>query len=303
VKLIAFDRNLGFARAYNRAVEHVHEDTVVFLNNDVEVDKDWLTRLIEPMRSMLAEHLAICGSKLLLFFDRTRVNHAGGALLPVGGGIDIDFLRIDEAGSARSRFVGSVSGASMAMKRSIFLELGGFDEDFFSYFEDTDLCWRAWLAGYRVLLVPESRIYHKLGASWGSYLNPERLYLGERNRLQCLLKNLEVHNVFLGIFVSFSYSVLRTIRFLRLGDARPVFASLRAHWWQLRNIQKIAAKRRWVQRHRLVPDSFLLRHGLMTSYLAGLREFMRMTSDRGKYADRFSAGRARIEKSSFSEGQ
>jgi GT2 family glycosyltransferase len=290
VRVIAFNQNLGFAGAYDKAVKQVHEDIVIFLNNDVEVTKDWFELLVGPIESGSNEQLAICGSKILLFYDQKRVNHAGGILLPIGGGLDIDFLKIDQGEPTGPRFVGCVSGASMAVRRSVFLELGGFDEDFFAYFEDVDFCWRAWLAGYKVMLAPTSILYHKVGASWGSHLNPERVFMGERNRLQCLLKNLETRNVVLGLFVSTFYIALRVGIYLRLHAVESVFAIARAYWWVFRNFRQLAIKRRQVQSRRLVGDSFFFRRGLMTSYYQGLVELVRRASYRRRYSYLLASG-------------
>jgi hypothetical protein len=277
VRVIRFERNLGFAEAYNRAVASVGEDIVVFLNNDVQVEENWLAELRSALdNSRESDRVAVCGSKILLYHDRTLVNHAGGKLLPIGGGIDLDMMKHDEPDARGRRFVGCVSGASMIVPRSAFLRLGGFDPDFFAYFEDVDLCWRAWLAGYRVLFVPSSRIYHELGATMGPFLRTERLFLGERNRLQSMLKNLQCRNLVVGIFVSVLYDLRRLVRFLRSGRPDAVRAIFCGDWWVLSHLPIILIKRLRTQRSRRVSDAFLLRHGLMASVTEGWREFMRL---------------------------
>jgi hypothetical protein len=187
----------------------------------------------------------------------------------------------------------------MAVRRSVFLELGGFDEDFFAYFEDVDFCWRAWLAGYKVMLVSTSILYHQVGASGGSYLNPERVFMAERNRLQCLLKNLETRDVISGLFVSVFYIALRIGIYLRMHAVGSVFAIARAYWWVLRNFRQIAIKRRQVQSRRLVGDSFFLRRGLMTSYYQGLVELVRRASYRRRYSYLLASGTANSDKFLF----
>jgi GT2 family glycosyltransferase len=164
VRVIRFEGNLGFAEAYNRPVASVEEELVVFLNNDVEVEDDWLAELRSELE-ISTKRLAACGSKILLYYERTVVNHAGGKLTPIGTGIDLDLMKPDKQETYRRRFVGCVSGTSMIMPRLVFLELGGFDTDFFAYFEDVDLCWRAWLAGCRIAYRPTSRVYDKLSAT------------------------------------------------------------------------------------------------------------------------------------------
>jgi GT2 family glycosyltransferase len=157
------------------------------------------------------------------------------------------------------------------------LQLGGFDSDFFAYFEDVDLCWRAWLAGYRVALRPSSRVYHKLSATAGPLLRPERLFLGERNRLQCMLKNLGVWNLTVAIPVSCFYTLRRLLGFLRSRKPTAALAVLRGDWWVLTtHLPRIVTKRRRVQRSRRISDAFLSAHGLMASFGEGFREFARL---------------------------
>ena len=287
VRMISFDHNLGFAKAYDVAVEQVNEDIVIFLNNDVEVAKDWFEPLVAPLESGSDERLAICGSKILFHYDRNIVNSAGGILLPIGGGVDIDFLELDRGEPTKPKFVGCVCGASMAVKRTVFLELGGFDEDFFAYLEDADFCWRAWLAGYKVMLVPRSLLYHKYGGTSGPYVDPHSVFLGERNRMQCLLKNLKTTNAIIGMFVLLPLSILRMIRSQKSRRRRSVLAVAQSYWWVIRNFSLILKKRLPVQRGRVVPDSFLQQHGLMLSYIQSLREFARLSSARRRYPSLF----------------
>jgi len=275
VKVIRFDRNLGFAAAYNRAVASVEEELVVFLNNDTEVEQGWLAELKSGLE-IPTNRLAACGSKILLYDDRSVVNHAGGMLVPIGAGIDLGLMMPDQQDAYRQRFVGCVSAASMIMPRSIFLQLGGFDAEFFAYFEDVDLCWRAWLAGYRVAYRSSSRIYHKLSATMGPFLKPERLFLGERNRLQCMLKNLGLWNLTLAVPVSCFYTLRRLLGFLRSRKPAAALAVLRGDWWVLTHLPRIVTKRRRVQQSRRISDAFLTAHGLMASFGEGLREFARL---------------------------
>lgn len=284
VRIIRYDQNYGFARAYNLAARQISEDMIVFLNNDVEVDNAWLKELVEVAER--SDRVAACGSKLLLYDNRKLVDHAGGLLSPIGGGHDVGLLNVDSV-PTEPRFAGCVKGASMLVKRSVFLNLGGFDEDFFAYFEDADLCWRIWLEGYQVMFVPRSIVYHKLGASWGAFDKPERAFLGQRNRLQSLLKNLGIWNLFPALFAFAIYTFMRIVRFLSSGEYRSVKAVAQAYWWVLRNMPELNAKRQEVQKRRRVKDSFLFREGLMSNYLDGLREFLRLSSLRARYPQVF----------------
>jgi len=276
VGIIRFDRNLGFAEAYNRAVTSIDEDVVVFLNNDVQVQSNWLSQLKSTLKRY-THSVAAYGSKILLYDNPRLVNHAGGRMTPIGGGIDVDFMKPDVGAADEPQFAGCVSGASMTVPRSLFLRLGGFDADFFAYFEDADYCWRAWLGGYQVLYVPSSRVHHKLSATMGHYLKPQRLFFGERNRVQTVLKNLEFKNAIAGYLVSCLYDLRRVMEFPRPREPACALAIIRANLWVLTHLPTIILKRRQIQRSRRVTDAFLVKHRLMTSLTEGLREFYRLS--------------------------
>jgi len=276
VKIIKFETNLGFALAYNLAVAQVSEEILVFLNNDVEVDEGWLAQL-KVSRLKSAGRTIILGSKILLYDNRNVINHGGGSLTPIGAGIDNEYMRKDTRRAEKPRFVGCVSGASMMISRQAFQDLGGFDPSFFAYFEDVDLCWRAWLEGYGVLYQPSSRVYHKLGSTLGPRLTAGRVFLGERNQLQALLTNLELLNVLTGLLASFLYNVIRITRLLRASKPRTALAILRGDWWVLKNLSGVTSKRMHVQQRRKVSDRFLLRYGLMIGLADGIREFIRIS--------------------------
>jgi hypothetical protein len=275
VKQILFEHNLGFAEAYNCAVRIVEEELVVFLNNDVEVEEGWLSGLKSGLEGSTGQ-VAACGSKILFYNSRGLVNHAGGKLTRIGGGIDLGFMKPNIQEGYHDRCVGCVSGASMIAPRSVFLSLGGFDPDFFAYFEDVDYCWRAWLVGFRVVYVPSSIMYHKFSATMGPLLTPERVFLGERNRLQTMIENLEFRSLVAAALVSFAYLLSRLVAFLAQRRLKVVLAIIRGNWWALRHLPIIAAKRRRVQQSRQLRDSYFVTHGLMTSFLEGFREFARL---------------------------
>ena len=276
VRIIEFETNLGFALAYNRAVAVLSEEVILFLNNDVEVDRGWLGQLKVAVHGSPSR--AILGSKILLYNNRGVINHAGGSLTLIGGGIDLDFMNRERRRTEETRFVGCVSGASMMIPRRVFLDLGGFDSDFFAYFEDVDLCWRAWLAGYRVLFQPSSRVYHKLSSTMGPRLTPERVFLGEKNRLQTVLKNLELPNAVAGLFSLAVFNTIRLTHFLSSRKPKTALAILRGDWWVFAHLPTIISKRSHIQQRRKIGDRFLLKYGLMIGLADGVREFIRLAA-------------------------
>ena len=273
VRVIAFDRNYGFAEAYDRAIEMLQYDFVALLNNDVAVDGEWLEKLVEEI--FKDESIAACGSKILLYGDRSRLNHAGGRFTLIGAGYDVGLYEKDSKEYNRGGYVGCVCGAAMIVRRDVFTRIGGFDPDFFAYFEDVDFCWRAWLYGFKVVYVPSSRVYHKFGGSWGSVYGGYRVYLGERNRLLTIFKNFEAARLLRAMILSIPYVSARFVGALRRRRVDNISALLKAHLWLLLNLRRVLVKRALVQSMKRIANATLERLGFIATFAEAFREFRR----------------------------
>jgi GT2 family glycosyltransferase len=274
VKIIAFDENFGFSKAYNKAVRRVNSELIAFLNNDTKVEEDWLKELV---LCMLEEASVVAvGSKMLLYGNPALLNHAGTKITQIGGGFSIGAYEKDTLKYNVKKIVGAVCGGAMIVRKYSFLENGCFDEDFFAYFEDVDLCWRFWLCGFKVMYCPASVVYHKLGSSWGPRNNPFRLLQGQRNRLIAMIKNLEFRNVLFGLIIAFLYDFIEVLFLVNRKDIKCIKMKVKAYCWVANNLGFILQKRLVIQRNRLVSDKWLLNAGLMASFKEAIREYMRL---------------------------
>ena len=167
VRLLALDANYGFVVASNRgaALARPESDILVMLNNDTEVEPDWL----EALCRALAEHpeAGSAASKMLLFDRRDTLHSAGDILgpgfMPQNRGVwEVDRGQYDDQTD-----VFAACGGAAAYRRTMWEQLGGFDERLFMYLEDVDLAWRAQKAGWTCIFVPAARVYHHLSATGG----------------------------------------------------------------------------------------------------------------------------------------
>jgi len=280
VKTIVFGENIGFSKAYNEATRMIETDYAVFLNNDTKVDSDWLSELV---KSAFDDELVVAvGSKILFYVRPDILQHAGAKITPTGGGIDIGQYEPDDEKYNKRRFVGAVCGGSMLVRKDEFLRLGGFDDDFFAYFEDTDFCWRAWLHGFKVIYAPKSVVYHKSGGSWGPLESPQRVFLAQRNQVMSMVKNFELKNLAQGLILLLTHSGVKTLLFLRHRSYKSVFAMIRGSQWVVRNLRKVLHKRFLVQDSRILSDNFLKENGFITSLKESILEFLRLQRFRRK---------------------
>jgi GT2 family glycosyltransferase len=184
VRVVALERNAGFATAANRGLEAVSAPYVALVNTDVELDPDWLERTTAALDGH--PDAAAIASKLVSLRDPDRLDDTG------------DFLRRDGACEQRGRFrrddgrwdqpgeVFSACAGAALYRRAPVLELGGFDERLFMYLEDVDLGLRLRLAGWRCRYEPVVA-RHAGGGSLGELSGSWRTWV-ERNTLLLVAK-------------------------------------------------------------------------------------------------------------------
>ncbi len=194
VKVIVLDKNYGFAEGYNRALASVEHEYAVLLNSDVATSDGWLDALKAEMRDNA--DVAACQPKILSAERRNMFEYAGacGGYLdrhgyPYCRGRIFGTVEEDRGQYDTSADVAWASGAALMVRRKEYLAAGGLDGAFFAHMEEIDLCWRLRLRGFRVRVVPASKVYHLGGGSLPAG-NPRKTYLNFRNNLLMLYKNL-----------------------------------------------------------------------------------------------------------------
>ncbi len=190
VRVIANDSNRGFATACNQGARATGAEYVAFLNNDAVPERDWLRRLIEPLVAA-GDGALVCTGGLLLEPDG-QIDFAGGGA--TFSGFATSFGRgvsLDRWGRLKQEPILFACGGAMAIRREVFLDVGGFDEAYFAYLEDVDLGWRLWLLGYQVLFVPEARAMHRKHATSSRMYGHQLRRLIERNALATIIKNYD----------------------------------------------------------------------------------------------------------------
>ena len=253
VKTLPLPENRGFSGAVNAGIEASAADLIVLLNNDTEQDPGWLEALVRAAERR--PEAGLFASKLVDFEDRRLLDGAGDALRKNGLPYRLGHGEVDRGQFGREEFVFSACAAAALYRRSIFEEVGLFDEDFFAYCEDADLGFRAQLAGHRVLYVPGAIVYHVGSASTGGKRSPTATRLGTRNGLLLLVKNLPgpLARGFLPSIVLGQVSRLLVVS-LSPGGLRAHLAGLAEAG---RLLPKMLKKRRGIQESRRVSDAYL----------------------------------------------
>ncbi|MBM3702927.1 MAG: glycosyltransferase [Actinobacteria bacterium] len=193
VKIIKNGKNMGFAYANNQAARAAKGEYVAFLNNDTRVDKDWLLELLRPIYR--DKEVVASGSKVLSF-DGEKIDFVGGMINFEGKGFQIDYgVPVEEDNYNKYAFLPFVNGGAMLVNRRVFLDVGGFDEDFFAYYEDVDFGWRLWVLGYKVIFSPKSIVYHHHHGTSEAISEDKLRFLKERNSIYSVFKNYDDENL------------------------------------------------------------------------------------------------------------
>ncbi len=206
VNVIEGEGNLGFPAAYNRAAAMSDAEYLVFLNNDVRVRPGWLTAMHE-VRLQHQDSRAIAAR--IMSWDGSKIDFAGADTFFTGHAWQRDLG--EPAGDRvfrETRLLFGCAGA-LLVHRETFIAIGGFDPDYFSFFEDVDLGWRAALLGYPTWFAPEAVVLHKHHGSWAQEPALRVLFLTERNALFNVFKNYHADRMGVLLLVSAALTFLR----------------------------------------------------------------------------------------------
>ncbi|HET7802093.1 MAG TPA: glycosyltransferase family 2 protein [Humibacillus xanthopallidus] len=248
VRVVGDGRNTGFAGGCHRGAEAAEGDVFVFVNSDAVIRRGTLDALT---RGTLEPGVAIACGRLLLADQPDLVNSVGNPL---------HFSGISWAGSCgeaataheTEQDVTVATGGLLAMSRDMWDALGGFDEMYFAYNEDTDLSLRAWLRGWRVLYVPDAVAEHhyEFGRS------PLKMYLVERNRLVTVLTDYPDRLLRVVLPAMVGMEALLLVQALLQGWSAQ---KLRSWWWIARHAGVLRDRRARVQAKVTASDADIAR--------------------------------------------
>lgn len=195
VRCLRLERNSGFAPACNRGAAEASADYVAFLNDDALADPQWLNELFRALDN--GGEGTVCAASQIVSRDGKQIEFNGAAsnMFGVGRPRSVWGWPDAPAPAGHASPLLFASGGAMLIHRRTFLDVGGFDHDFFAYFEDVDLGWRLWVLGYRVVYAPGAIVRH-IGGATGTRQPAHRRYtLWECNSLAIVLKNYEGGNM------------------------------------------------------------------------------------------------------------
>lgn len=247
VRVIRLPENLGFSGGCNVGIQASSGELVALLNNDTEVDPRWLEALCEAMDR--DPRIGAADSKVY-FYDHRNVIWSAGCDYSIAGSVNHrGYLQVDDRGSyAHETAVFVAVACGIIYRRAALDRVGLFDEDFFSGYEDVDLSFRLHAAGYRVVNVPESIVYHRVSAT-ARKDSDFYVFHGQKNVLYTFLKNMPGPLLWKYLPLHLLYTAGSLVYFARIGR---LGSAVKAKLAVLKNLRSVLAKRRGVRALRVI---------------------------------------------------
>jgi GT2 family glycosyltransferase len=252
VEIVENNQNRGFGAAINQVYSRSSSLFLAVLNDDAIAAPQWLSALLDVIESR--PDVGMCASQVRLL-GSGQIDSAGMSICADGSSKQRGHLKLPEQYRCPEEVL-LPSGSAALYRRAMLDEIGGFDEDFFLYCEDTDLGLRARWAGWKCLYAPQAVVDHAYSSTAGR-ASPLKAYYVERNRLFLTVKNFPVENLLAAPLVSvvrYAWHVVFMLQgrgaaaHFREGGLKLVALVLRAHWALIQNWNKLWMKRREIQK-------------------------------------------------------
>ncbi|MFL8712013.1 glycosyltransferase family 2 protein [Clostridioides sp. GD02377] len=230
------DRNYGFSVAVNEGIMLSKSEYIVLLNNDTEVKSDWVSNLVKVISC--DEKIFSVSSKMIRYTEKDIIDDAGdeynlfGWTLKCGDGKSVKKFN-------RDREVFSCCAGAAIYRKSILEKIGYFDENFFAYLEDVDICYRAKIYGYKNLYSSKAEVYHIGSATTGSRYNNFKVRLSARNNVYLVYKNMPLAQLIINFPFIFIGFLIKYIFFSQKGFGKIYREGIIEGLKSLKRIEKI----------------------------------------------------------------
>lgn len=255
LKLISNKANIGFGAALNQAAKSTSSEFLLVLNTDVILGKNTVAELVNFLTTN--KRAGICAP---IVKEGNRLNM--GYFFTKSG-----FFYYEEKENLKKETeVFGVSGAVFLIRKSVFTKVSGFDNDFFLYSEDADLCWRVQGRGWKIFVLPIS-VRHFKGTSVRKVDQELIVFHSFKNRILLLIKNLRLAELLWVLPLHLLIVVSGSLLFLGKGRLKLFRGVIRALFWNLTNLEKSLRKRRVIQKKFSYQPSSFFRRKINWSYL------------------------------------
>ncbi len=259
LRTLRLKKHKGTGSAINAAAAMSWGKYLFFLNNDIIIKTGWVKQILALFQKY--KNVGVAQGKILKM-GTNNYDYAGDYLGPFGFLIERARGAEDKGQFDSVTKIFSLKGTTMILRKDVFNKVGRFDEDYIFSIEETDLTWRMWLAGYQMLFFPYITVWHAYGTKAKSinyYVINRIHYLGCRNTITTLLKNLETKNLFIVLPVHIICWIILSIFLLLTLNITRAYFIWKGIGWNLISLPSILKKRNKIQKSRTISDDELFR--------------------------------------------
>lgn len=262
IKVVRLDENKGLTGGFNFGYKFCKGEYIMLLSNDTKLQGDAITIMVDMAKK--DSLIGIVSPKIIQMKDPRYLHHAGSFITISGLLYHYGILQNKDASRYQnSYYIFSCNGAGFLIRKSVANECGLFDEDFFFFYDESDLSHRVWLAGYTVVYCPMANLWH-LWSGTMKGANPKIWYYNHRNHISSFLRNLSFPYL---LMMLFNYNlVLIFWFFLNLFKLRfDICVTLpQVYIWHLFHLNETIKKRNIIQtKLRKVSDNEIFKKCLV----------------------------------------
>lgn len=262
IRVVRLEENRGLTGGFNFGYKFCRGKYIMILSNDIKIQKEAISLMVEMVEKDPA--IGIISPKIIQMRNPKFLHHAGSFMTYSGLLYHYGLLqKIDNKEYQKSYYVFSCNGSGFLIRKETAEKCGLFEEDFFIYYDESDLSHRVWLAGYTIVYCPKAKLWHLWGVTIGD--RPEIWYYNHRNHISSFIRNLSVPHL---ILLLFNFNLMLILWFIMniLKLRFDIAIGLpRAYLWHLIHIRQSLRKRKLVQtRIRKVSDSAIFEKCLVS---------------------------------------
>jgi GT2 family glycosyltransferase len=259
IRVVKNAENEGFSRAHNQAIRISSGEYILPLNFDIVLDPRFIEEMVEAIESF--PNVGIVSGSLYTLEEGERADKIDSTGITIKGMFpgDRGQNEIDCGQYNKREYVFGASGAAPLLSRKMLedIKLGGefFDEDYYMYVEDVDLCWRAQLYGWKALYTPRAIAYHRRGATRenNSAMKKDYIIMGHRNRYWTIIKNAILLNVSKNVLWILMFELRFYVGHLLEGN----YFIFRTLPMVIKGMPRMLRKRRLIQKRRKVCAEYM----------------------------------------------
>jgi len=249
VKLIQNSKNVGFGSGNNMGVKQAKGIYILLLNTDTWLESDFLEKILNISKQ---NNYSVIAPQAKNYKSKEGQNYIT-KIDPFGYPV---YLYGEQYRNKKSFFL---TGSCLFLRKQLFIDTKGFDENFFMYCEDIDWFWRLLLLGCNFNYTDKVSVYHAAGGSTGKGIRRNVFLWRNENTLQMLLKNYSAYNLLWVLPIYLLQNCFEFIFFLLLGKPKISSTYIQGWWFNLKNFDKIIEQRKWVQENRVISDRIIIK--------------------------------------------